>query len=267
MKTIYENIEQIENKWLQQLFNFCKNQFSNTFLPSHNHWHHYRVWNFVKELLATTGTNKPSEYSNIQDLIIATFFHDIGMKVNKGINHGAASKDICQKYFHDNPHLKPDTLNEILKAIKYHDDKDYIDLYKQDEDHVSLLEILNVGDDLDAFGIPGIIRYAEIYLLRNIPVDDLGEKVLRNAKQRFLHFEKLFSAYPQLIEKHKERYNVLKSFYESSDNTYQKDILTDIQFNISNKQCILLTDLLDSNKPSTLHFKKEFEEKKYYQEY
>jgi hypothetical protein len=100
-----------------------------------------------------------------------------------------------------------------MQAIEYHDNKEYADSLVNDK----LLLLLSVADDLDAFGYTGILRYADIYLERDVSITDLGRMVIENSGKRFQNFEKAFSDYPELVERHLTRYQTLIRFYSELD--------------------------------------------------
>ncbi|HBZ20410.1 MAG TPA: hypothetical protein DEO60_04715 [Bacteroidales bacterium] len=76
-----------------------------------------------------------------------------------------------------------------------------------------VLKILSVADDLDAFGYIGIYRYLEIYIARNIRPEVIGEEIRKNALRRFQNFEIKYRNFPELIEKHRERFLILDDFF------------------------------------------------------
>ncbi len=96
----------------------------------------------------------------------------------------------------------------VLEAIENHDNKEYIDIYRND-----LLTVLSVADDLDAFGFIGIYRYMEIYLIRETDRNNLGLLINTNAGKRFGNFVKTVGKSKKLIEKHKQRYLILDNFF------------------------------------------------------
>jgi len=208
-------IYNVEQKWLKTLFKVCRDTFSNFFLPSHDETHHYRVWLIARELISELGTHDfYFSETEIENIIIAIFFHDVGMAKNLDKDHGKISRKICEDFFKTNPDKKIQGLTEIYEAIENHDNKDYKNNTYHNPDPGSLFSVLCVCDDLDAFGITGIYRYAEIYLLRNININDLPEKVLDNLNSRFNYFQKNYGFLVRFAEKQKARYLTIKSFYE-----------------------------------------------------
>src|SRR6056297_1378395 len=140
----------IEKKWQNILLEASGMCFKNVCLPSHDHWHHNRVWEYAKELLKNLSPTKEFTTEEITNLIIAAFFHDTGMSVTKDESHGKESKHLCQQFFNNNQILVPDNFNLALEAIEQHDDKAY-----QEHNHdkeISIKTILSTADDLDAFG-------------------------------------------------------------------------------------------------------------------
>lgn len=248
MHNFNEIIDSTENRWKPRLFTFCKKNFAHRTLPSHDEKHHARVWYFAKELLYTLSLKMNIRFSRefTEGLIIASYFHDSGMKYTRDEKHGKKSREICEEYFERNTLKKTSYFKEILKAIEHHDDKKNYNPVSLNSNTIQLLTILSIADDLDAFGYIGILRYAEIYLLRKVPVDNLAQKVLNNAEQRFRHFEKVFSDTPEFLEKQRLRYNILARFYESLNSSPANfKVITNIQNNIQFGQYNTLTDLIE----------------------
>lgn len=211
MQNLNEYIQQAEQKWLSALSNYCKNLFKDTNIPSHDHSHHLRVWEYSKEILEAISSSFEISYSLVESCLIASLFHDIGLTKTLSESHGLESKKICIQYFEEKDIQKPDRFNEILYAIENHDDKDYrIQNQKPD----SLLSILCNADDLDAFGRIGIIRYTEIYLLRGINLNELPDSVIKNLDNRFSNFECSYKSFPELHKNHLQRYLTTKKFFE-----------------------------------------------------
>ncbi len=211
MDAIKDYISKAENKWLDQLYNFCKDQFTQKQIPSHDHTHHLRVWKYSKEILTAINENYKIDYTTVESCLIASLFHDIGLTINLGEDHGKESKNICIKYFEDHQLNKPNNLEEILFAIENHDDKDYKTENKNPD---SVLSILCSADDLDAFGNIGVIRYTEIYLLRGINTQELSNCVINNLDKRFVNFEQTYKEFESFYNTHKLRYLETKGFFE-----------------------------------------------------
>lgn len=211
MEDLKDKIQQAEEKFLESLFNYCKNLFTNKKITSHDHTHHLRVWEYAKEILYAINSSNKINYNTVEACLIASLFHDTGLTKTTNENHGKESKEICIKYFEENNITKPDSFKEILYAIEKHDNKEY-KLNSNAPD--SIFSILCNADDLDAFGQIGIIRYIEIYLLRGISIKDLPELVMKNLDKRFLNFENTYKNFPDLYTKHKSRYLITRKFFE-----------------------------------------------------
>ena len=115
------------------------------------------MWKYAIEIISSSDYQFRTDRHFLQELIIACYFHDIGMAVNHGIYHGVTSREKTVEFM-EITGMNPSDYTDALKAIEYHDDKEYI--FQPGDNKV--LEILSVADDLDAFGITGIYRYAEI---------------------------------------------------------------------------------------------------------
>lgn len=215
MEELKYHILQAEQKTLEPLYKFCESIFTDNKIPSHNHTHHLRVWEYAKELLYALNSSTEINYNTVESCLIASLFHDTGLTKTTNENHGKESREICFKYFEDNNLSKPDNFEEILYAIENHDDKEY---KSNDLASNSIMSVLCNADDLDAFGKIGVIRYAEIYLLRGFTIKELPELVIKNLDQRFLNFEKTFMNFPILYAKHKSRYLSTKTFFKDLSN-------------------------------------------------
>jgi hypothetical protein len=206
---LIEIISKSEEKYLSSIEAFFKEKWGGTRLWSHDLSHHRRVWNFAKELLEYTGD---ADQLFIEKLLIACYLHDIGMTIDQGEKHGIKSRKICELFLEKNK-IIPADFADLLQAIENHDNKEY----SGSPLNSRLLSLLSAADDLDAFGYLGILRYADIYLDRDVSITDLGRMVMKNSGKRFQNFEKTFSEYPELVEKHRKRYNALHRFYSEFD--------------------------------------------------
>ena len=179
-------------------------------LISHGLEHHRRVWKYAKELLPYTENNTSVSALFIQKLLIACYLHDIGMAIDPGVKHGKYSMELSVQFLHEQ-NLDASSKQDILSAIENHDDKEYSD--KLDSD--ILLKILTIADDLDAFGHIGVLRYSEIYLARGVKIVSICSLVMENAEKRFTNFEKTYNSYPELVRKHRRRYDELNVFFRA----------------------------------------------------
>jgi HD superfamily phosphodiesterase len=218
-------IESAELQFRQVLEEFFISVYDEKSLPSHGIDHHRRVWNNAKEILSVShNKNKILSSDFISNLIIASYLHDIGMSVDSGFRHGIHSRDLTARFLSAN-NFDINEFTGLLEAIENHDKKDYPGETKIND----LLSILSVADDLDAFGFMGIYRYAEIYLMRDIKPEIIGEMIIENAEKRYNHFKVNFAQYTELFQKHQYRYEILKVFF----NEYNKQALS-YNFNITN---------------------------------
>ncbi|MCB8999569.1 MAG: HD domain-containing protein [Bacteroidales bacterium] len=220
-----ELIAAAEDKYLSELYRYVKEIFADNPLPSHNEDHHLRVWNYVKDFLPELekrGTRIDAH--SLEELIIAVFFHDTGMSVNQEEDHGRESRRICKEYLA--LHSKPgDTFSDqMFDAIEKHDDKSYLipnglNVAKE----INYLSVLNLCDDLDAFSYCGIYRYSEIYLLRGVSIEELGQQVISNASRRFGNFMMQCISFPGMIKIHTPRYDTLENFFRQYNAQLRKD--------------------------------------------
>jgi len=177
-------IARAETKWLNALHAYAKEVFRYRFLPSHDHAHHLRVWNLSKKLLhEIADLHQALTPSLVEGVLIASLFHDLGMALSIREDHGRLGSELCQSWFSESGHHPPAGFESILAAIELHDSKE-ARIYPKAGTSPGILEILSVADDLEAMGTIGIYRYAEIYLLRGIPLKLLGIRVLENADKR-----------------------------------------------------------------------------------
>jgi len=175
-----------EESWLDQLESNARQVFSGSWLPSHDHSHHRRVWNLCKRLLREMDQAQAvPDYTLVEGILIAAWFHDLGMATTTGEKHGASGRLQCESWLRNSSNPLPARYEEILESVEFHDIKDL-----RTHEGISpgrptgILPVLSIADDLEALGVIGIYRYTEIYLMRGIGLEQLGEKVLRNAKHR-----------------------------------------------------------------------------------
>ena len=209
-------IDRAEDTWLSPLYSNAESLFSDAFLPSHDHTHHQRVWSLCKSLLLEISLINPCmDPSLVEGVLIAAFFHDLGMVYSTREDHGKLGRKLCKKWFLENGIAAPDRFEEILKAIELHDIKEkgsYSKINRSEQPRI--LSLLSIADDLEAFGIIGIYRYAEIYLMRNISLAQLGDRILANAGSRFQNLQVNCNVCPSIIAKHQKEYAILRDFYQ-----------------------------------------------------
>jgi hypothetical protein len=202
-------IESAEEKYKQILEDFFISVYNEKSLSSHGIDHHRRVWNYSKELLRLIPPKNTIQFSQLPfDLIIASYLHDIGMSVDRGVKHGKHSRNLCLRFLIKN-NLNENDYQDTMEAIENHDNKDYASKTLMND----LLTVLSVSDDLDALGFIGIFRYSEIYLTRGISPDKIGYQIRENVKKRYDNFVKTFDPDSEIVLKHSKRYNILDNFF------------------------------------------------------
>ena len=208
-------MKEVEEKWFPVLLAQCRDIFSNTFIPSHDESHHSRVWSFAKQFMQELEKNNFSfDKKKIESVIFSVFFHDTGMSVQPDPEHGKHSRKIAEEFFTHTFRTPFDGMDEVLTVIEKHDDKDY-QASKANQSHSpdGLFYIVNASDDLDALGIVGIYRYAEIYLMQGVEKKDLSGKILENSRNRFQFFLNNYGFLSRFAEQQMIRYQILQKFY------------------------------------------------------
>ena len=217
-------IARAEATWLDKLYTNAESLFQNSSLPSHDHTHHLRVWNLCKTLLREIVTfNSRMDQSLVEGVLIAALFHDLGMVYSTREDHGTLGSECCKRWFRETGSVAPERFDEILRAIEQHDRKDE-QIYKSfhPETPPEILGILSVADDLEALGTIGIFRYAEIYLMRGIPLEELGTRILENVHTRFEKLSDGCRLCEGLVEKFRKEYDELCNFFDQ----YKLQLLT-----------------------------------------
>jgi hypothetical protein len=208
-------ISQAESRWLSLLSFHARQLFTGSFLPSHDHTHHQRVWNICKQILREICTLYVRlDESLVEGILIAAWFHDLGMVQSTRKDHGKLGKELCMNWFQQYGQKKPELYTEILNAIHWHDQKrDGAYATIQANRRPGILSILSIADDLEAFGTIGIYRYAEIYLKRKVPLGELGSRVLENAEVRYKNLLQSCSLCKNLMLSYQSQYEILQNFY------------------------------------------------------
>jgi len=216
-------INKAEETWLDELHPHVDELFSTTFLPSHDHTHHRRVWNLCKQVLkGLDHLSKKLTPSLVEALLVAVYFHDVGMVRSTRKDHGRLGRELCESYFNVKNRPKPPRYDELLDAIEKHDVKE-ARIYPGfgPDESPGILGILSMADDLEALGIIGIYRYTEIYLKRDCELSSLGIRVLGNASTRYENLATSCSMCPSVLKPFKKQYKELISFFDS----YNQQIL------------------------------------------
>lgn len=202
-------IRQAEEKHGARLREECRRIFTTASIPSHDHLHHERVWKNAEQLLESLyGAGMVSGFSIAEKAIIAAFFHDTGLTVNRGVDHGRESRRICSEFLKSLSMSDTDRL-EILDAVEKHDDK----VYTGKSDPSSLAAIIAVADDMDAFGETGIGRYGEIYSMRGITASEMPGMIVENVLSRLRHLESTYGIFPDLVEEMRGKAQTVISYF------------------------------------------------------
>jgi len=222
---ILKKISDAESKWLEKLMLFLKDLFKDTFLPSHDQTHHLRVWKSAKEILLEIAELQiPLSYEFVEAVLLATLFHDTGIVETRGIEHGPKGKKFYLKYIAANCKKEPAMHAKIARAIEMHDQKaENLFVPFHWDNPPDLLTVVSIADDMDALGIIGIYRYAEIYQHRSVPLKSLGIVLLENVSVRYNNFSKASTLIPSLLKKAKPKYQEIISFYDN----YNQQLLTE----------------------------------------
>jgi HD superfamily phosphodiesterase len=205
----HDYITEAEKSYRNLLYDECRQLFAGNPIPSHDHRHHERVWmnaSLLLERLYSAGMVTDNRLA--VKAIIASFFHDTGLTVNRGADHGRESRTICSVFLKNNGFAPEESL-EILDAVEMHDNKEYPDL----NDPASLASVISVADDMEAFGEEGIERYNEIYSMRGIKPDEMPGLVIPNVSSRLNHLRATYHMFPDLVEEMQIRAEIVTSHF------------------------------------------------------
>lgn len=197
-----------EDRSLAAAGTYLDGLFGNTFLPSHDLSHHLRVWNYGKYLLRESQKEGALiEAPLVAQLLEACLFHDAGMAMDQGTRHGELGT-VLYGEFARNPSA------EVSEAIRKHDNKEGLQ-YRIVKAGTApgLLGLLSMADDMDALGIMGIYRYAEIYLMRDTGLELLGNQVLKNASHRYRNLMHSTLHLPEVRSRVQKEFECLQEFY------------------------------------------------------
>ncbi len=232
MELLLEKINSSELKWLKPLYKHSKFIFEKTHLPSHDAEHHLRVWLYCRGLLIELHkAGIKTTHDTIDKAIVTCFFHDAGLTMDMGEQHGFLGRKICEDFFNQNPHLQVPDLVEVLDAIEKHDDKSKKEVTATTSYTMkTILKLISAADDLDALGYIGVFRYIEIYLKRGIPDKEIPKKVTINLRNRFSNFLNTYSGLHKYADRQKIRYKEVFDFFTELDSLfYQETEITDNQ--------------------------------------
>lgn len=175
-------------------------------------------------MIEIASFNPLLDQSLVEGVLIAAYFHDLGMVRSTREEHGILGREDCDAYFEKHTLTPPSRFGEILGAIEEHDNKeDKRCSVIHPEASPGILDILTIADDLEALGIIGIYRYIEIYLTRNITLGNLGTRILGNVRARFKNITDSCINCSMLISEYRLQYSTLVSFFDS----YNQQLLTE----------------------------------------
>jgi hypothetical protein len=212
-------VQETEKKYLKIIFSHLQSLFASAPLPSHDQLHHLRVWYFASELIKALSIDG-FQFSSDQtrNLILAVLFHDTGLTQTLKKDHGLESRKICEHFIMNHPRLFQFDTTSALDAIEKHDDKGYTS-GAGETGQANILNVLSVCDDVDAYGAIGVLRYAEIYLLRGNQEKEIPGLILPNLKCRFNYFAAQRWVPPSFFLKHKARYEFASRYYRAITDT------------------------------------------------
>lgn len=210
-----DSIKRAESYWKPKLVAYLQHLYRNTHLPSHDLNHHLRVWEYSKQLLLERDKVGGVHYDySVEQVIVASLFHDTGLIHDRSERHGYQSRLICEQFFKENPDFTIENFDAVLHAIEHHDDK-RVRIFNSDSPQgVDLVTLVSTADDLDAVGLVGIFRYIEIYALRGVQEKDLPIRVIENLQNRQANFQRHFSYLKPFSDHQHQRYSVSLNFFE-----------------------------------------------------
>lgn len=225
MTDLLNIIHEVENKWLKITYDYIQKLFQNKHLPSHDHLHHQRVWNFACNLLISYSEkyNIRYSYNFLESLFFGCFFHDSGLTQSLQAEHGKLSVLIFNEFIREKQIPVSDYYNELTDAIERHDDKSY--QQKSYNKEKGLYQFLTVADDLDAFGALGLMRYLEIYSYRNITYDIIKDKINSNLVSRFSFVSDFLKFDQQIYTVHENRFKASILYLEKLNTEDIKHII------------------------------------------
>ena len=207
----------VENRLYSKLCSMCKAIFDGIEIPSHDYTHHIRCWKKATGVIEELAKmNLPFKEEEIENIIIAIFFHDCGMTKTLEKSHGIESRKLCERWLHKNMNFSDGRVRQILDAVELHDNKEYHEEVYEGlpKETNKVYNVLCISDDLDAFGVVGIFRYAEIYWLRGVPKEMIPKMVLENIQCRYLNFRRIFKEETLFVIRYRKMYEEVVAFYK-----------------------------------------------------
>lgn len=215
MASTVDSIKRAEILWKSLLVKYLQHLYRKTHLPSHDLYHHLRVWEYSKQLLLEMDTACGINFHfTAEQVLVACLFHDTGLIYDRGERHGYQSRLICEQFFNENSGLTMDGLDMVFHAIEHHDDKSVKSREGGNPQEIDLVTLVSTADDLDAVGLVGVFRYIEIYSLRGVSELDLPIRVIDNLRNRHANFSRNFSFINDFSKQHHKRYSDALTFFE-----------------------------------------------------
>lgn len=185
-----EELKEARNKWETKILDFLNNLYKGQWIPSHDIFHHQRVLDNAIKLLPAFSDEITQERNEVfEQVLLACYFHDTGLLVDPGFEHGVESAKICARFLEQHKEIGNFNTDQLFLAIEKHDQKEYSSARRGE--FQLLHKVLTLADDIDAFGAVGAHRYAEIYLCRGLALTAIPEKILSNSAERYhnlMHF-------------------------------------------------------------------------------
>lgn len=204
-----------EYKWEKNIIQYISKLYVGQWLPSHDLNHHHRVWKNACELSAAIYKKHPvQDIHFFEKLLLACYFHDIGLLEDRGENHGKLSRKFCEDFLTQNIESITFDSRDLLEAIEFHDDKNYANVSRKISNNI--YNLLSMADDLDALGAVGAYRYIEIYLLRGVSIIEMSEQILNNVIRRYDYFNERMNGYDFNSAKYQLKYNTIISLFEDN---------------------------------------------------
>ena len=204
----------MQEHWLEKVELACQQAFAGSHIPSHDFAHHQRVWNYASEIARSLDASFSDKGDNdYLNLLTACYFHDTGLTVNSGEDHGADSLQLLVQWLEKVPEMKSAIGQPAFDAVRLHDDKSYKQQSSAPLSADNTLAILCLADDMDALGYLGILRYTEIYLMRGISADEIPCKVIANLESRFRFMAESIKGLPAIYKHHRQRYEIAHRFF------------------------------------------------------
>lgn len=224
-----------EGKYLHASASYLEQLFNGKHIPSHDPSHHLRVWHYARRLVLSLNDQCKLSREDILCLFFSCLFHDCGFTISHGKDHGQQSRMLFEAFSSQVPSLGRHERENIFRLIEEHDNKEKISILAAEHaDVCNLLLILSVCDDLDAYGALGVLRYTEIYLMRDIPEKNIPAMVIENLTHRIASMRNIQHLSSQFFQPHMKRAESTMEFFLAAarDSSAAKRFISLINQNI-----------------------------------